>query len=92
MDLAAQAGGGRDQAVAVLAEELAVDARLVVEAFERGDGGELEQVLVARLVAGEQHHVVGWLVEARLLRLRPRGATYASTPRMGLIPTALHLL
>ena len=41
-DLAGHAGGGDDDAFAVLGEELAVHARLGVEAFRVGEGRELD--------------------------------------------------
>jgi len=45
-------------------QSLFVDARPVVKAFELGQAGELEQVLVARHVLGQQQQVVGLLVLA----------------------------
>ena len=47
-DLAAEAGGQADQALAVAGEVLAVDPRLVVVAVEVGVGDEPAEVLVAR--------------------------------------------
>ena len=60
-----------DDAVAVLLEQFAVDAGAVVEAFEVGAGGELDQVAPALVVLGEEDEVVsgfggaaGFAVEA----------------------------
>ena len=55
---AGHAGGQRDDALAVRLEQRLVDARVVVEAFGEGFGGEVAQVAVAGLVLGEQHEVV----------------------------------
>ena len=86
--LAGVAAGERDDARAVLAEQLAVHAGLVVVALEVRLGDELEQVAIALLVPGEHRQVVGRL----LLRARASGgcpgATYASTPMIGLMPRA----
>ena len=60
-DLAVEAAGEGDHALAVLLQELAVDAGLVVVALELGLGGEVEEVAVAGLVLGEQGEVVGLL-------------------------------
>ena len=57
--LARGAGGEREQALVVLGQQLAVDARLVVEAFEVGRRRQPQQVAPARLVLGEQRQVVG---------------------------------
>ena len=58
-DLARGAAGERDQAVRVPRQQLAVDARAVVEAFEVGGRGELQQVAVPGLVLREQREVPG---------------------------------
>ncbi len=58
--------GEDEQAVGVLREELAVDARLVVEALEVRLRDELDEILVARAVAHEDRQVVGALVAAVL--------------------------
>ncbi len=57
--LSAQAGRERDQAVGVASQQVFINARLVVIAFDVGRGGELHQVAVAALVFAEQHEVVG---------------------------------
>ncbi len=61
---AVQAGGERDQACAVGGQHLHVDAWLVVEAFDLGDGGELHEVLVAGAIHGEQDQVESGLARA----------------------------
>ena len=63
------ARGGADQPRRMALDHLAVDARLVVEALQIPDGGELDQVPVPLAVAGEQHEVV-----VRLLDLAPAHA------------------
>ena len=71
-DVAGQAGAQGDEPLVVALEELVVDARLVVEAFGVPEGGEREEVAVARRVAGEQDEVVVTraLLAARLLQAR----------------------
>ncbi len=66
-DLAAQTGRQADQALAVLREVLAVDARLVVVAVDVGVGDEAAQVLVAGVVLGQQDQVEGLGVGLALL-------------------------
>ncbi len=56
--LALEAARRRDEAGAVRAEHLAVDARLVVVAVRVGAAGELDEVAVALDVLGEQDLVV----------------------------------
>ncbi len=56
--LALQAAGGGHEALVVLAEEVKVDARLVVEALQEGGRGELHQVLVAGLVFRQENLVI----------------------------------
>ena len=60
----AHAAGERDEALAVLGEQLPVGARLVVVALQVGARGELDQVLVAGLVAGQQGEVGVLLLDA----------------------------
>ena len=57
LDLAADAAGRGDEAVAVQREELAVDARLEVVALHRGQRAHPEQVVHAAGGAGQQRHV-----------------------------------
>ena len=62
--LAAHAAGERDKPLAVAAEQLPVGAWLVVVAFEIGSRRELDQVLVAGLVARQQREVRVALLDA----------------------------
>ena len=66
-DLAAEARGEPDEALAVLGEVLAVDARLVVVAVDVGVGDEPAQVLVAGHVLREEDQVEGLGVGLALL-------------------------
>ena len=63
-DLARHAGRGDDDPLAVLREELAVDARAGIEPLRVRQRGELHQVPVANNVAGQEDEVV--------VRLHPR--------------------
>ena len=74
-DLAAQAGRCADQPLAVLRQQLLVDARLVVVAVEVRLGDERHQVAVADQVLGQQDHVV--VVRVRLPL--PVGVTAGAT-------------
>ena len=47
-----------DQAAAVPAQQLVIDAGLVVKPFDVGKGGELEEILIALRVSGQQHDVM----------------------------------
>ncbi len=58
VDVAAEAGGHRDQALGVAGEEVLIDARLVVEAVEVAGGDEVDEVAIALLVFAKQHQVV----------------------------------
>ncbi len=69
----------------MLCEQIQVDARLVIEAFEEAGGDELDQVVIALGIFAEQHQVIGALVaglagvlRATILRLPrpfiPRGS------------------
>ena len=62
--LAAHAARERDEALVVLAEQLPVGARLVVVALEVRRRGELDEVLVAGLVARQQREVRVALLDA----------------------------
>jgi len=69
-DLAGEAGRADDEPLAVLRQQLAVDARLGVEALRVGEGGELHEVLVAHHVPREEHEMVADdRLELLLLRL-----------------------
>jgi hypothetical protein len=58
-DRAAQAGGERDETLAVLGEQVVVDARFVVEAFEEAGGDQLDQIVVALKRFAEQNEMIG---------------------------------
>ena len=62
--VAAEAAGGGDQPVGVLLEQLPVHPGLVVVALHEGEAGQLDQVLVAGLVLGQQREVVVELLAA----------------------------
>ena len=57
-DVAAEAGRGGDEALAVLVEQLPVDAGLVEVPLEEGPAGQLDHVPVAGPVLGQQGQVV----------------------------------
>ena len=57
-DFARQAAGERDQPLLVRRQQFLVDARLVVIALQMRRRGELDQVLVAGFILGQQHEVV----------------------------------
>ena len=56
--LSRETRGGADDPARVPRHDLAIDARLVVEALQIPDGRELDEVLVALAVAREQNEVV----------------------------------
>jgi len=58
-DLSGHASTGADQSLGVGGQEVMVDARVVVEAFQLGRRGDLEQVLVPGHVLGQQQQVIG---------------------------------
>ncbi len=58
VDVAAQAGRERDQALGMAREQVLIDARLVVEAVEVTGGDQLDEVAVAFLVFAQQHQMV----------------------------------
>ncbi len=62
--VAAEAAGGGDQAVGVLLQQLPVHPRLVVVALHERQARQLDQVLVAGLVLGQQGEVVVELLAA----------------------------
>ena len=62
-DFTADAGAGADQPVAVLAHDLLVDPRLVVEPLLVGGGHELAQTEVPLFVLAEQHQMESAAVE-----------------------------
>ena len=57
-DFPAEAGRKRDEPFAAFGEQRAVDPRLVVEALLKTLGDELDQVLVARVILGQQNEMV----------------------------------
>ncbi len=73
-DLAGEAPRQPDEAGGVLRQHVLVDARSVVEALRVADGDELDEVVVAGLVGGQQRHVVVRLLDpaARLVVATPR--------------------
>ena len=74
-DFARQAAGERDQPLLVRRQQFLVDARLVVIALQVRRGGELDQVLVAGFVLGQQHEVV--------IHVPPAGAGLLLEPAAG---------
>ena len=59
-----QAGGEGDEPLGMGGQHLQIDARLVVEPFQLGQAGQLDQVLVAGVVHGQEHEVEGGLARA----------------------------
>ena len=73
-NLAGDAGREADDALVVLAQEVLVDARLVVHALDVGQRDELDEVAVARLVLREQNQVVvADAIDLAVLLARARG-------------------
>ncbi len=66
-DFTLRAARQADEPLAVLAEEVLVDAGFVIEALEVGDGGEFEEVAVALFGFAEEHQLVLAVVDARPL-------------------------
>ncbi len=64
-NLARHTGGRADQPFRMGGEIFMIDAGMIVKTFQLGRRGDLEQVVVARLVLGKQQEVVGAFV-ARL--------------------------
>src|SRR4029079_17227250 len=56
--LARHAPRQADDSLVIGLQQLLVDSRLVVEAFERGGRGELDEVLKAGAVLGQEREVV----------------------------------
>ena len=84
-----------DQPLGVPLEDLLVDPRLVVEAFQKRERRQPHQVAKARGVSGEQRQVErrapGPIRRRRLRSVRCPGATYASSPTIGIDPGRLGL-
>ena len=55
IDLALEAGRETDQSFAVLAQEVVVDSWLVVEAFQVGLRGQLDEISISDLVPDQKH-------------------------------------
>ncbi len=62
-DLGRHAARGADQPFGVRRQKVVVDAGIIVEALQLRRGGDLEQVLVAGLVLGQQQQVIGGPVQ-----------------------------
>jgi len=69
--LSRQAGGQADQAFGMLGKQVFVYARSVVEAVEVSARHEFHEVLVARLVLGEEQEMIGMAVDLGLLVRHP---------------------
>ena len=80
-DFACQAAGERNQALLVRRQQFLVDARLVVVALQVGLGGELDQVLVAGFVFGQQNQVVINVPPARCWSSSRTGSRAPHRPR-----------
>ncbi len=81
--LGRQAAGGADQALRVLGKEFLVDAGVVVKAFQLGSRGDLEQVLVAGLVLGQEQQVGGLAVFLGVVLLHGAGGHVGLHPDDG---------
>ena len=57
-DGAAQARRKRDQTLAVLREQIVIDAWLVVEPFKKAGGNQFDQVAIALGILAEQNKVI----------------------------------
>ncbi len=106
-DRSAQTGGQRDQSFAVLGQQVVIDSRLVIKAFEKSRGDQLDQIAIAFGIFAEQDQVIGAAlarfgggperaVGARAATISPRScrlplATYTSQPMMGFTPRVLAL-
>ena len=72
--LAGNAGRQADDALVILAQEILVDARLVVHALDVGQRDELDEIAVARLVLREQDQVViAHTIDLAVFLARARG-------------------
>ncbi len=73
-DFAGQAAGGDDQAVAVSRQEIMIDARAIVETFQLGGAGKLQEISVAGVVFRQEELMEGARVELRVpVAHAPRG-------------------
>ena len=57
-DGAAETGAESDEAFGMFAEEIVIDARLVVEAFEEAGGNELDEIVIALEILAEKDEVI----------------------------------
>ena len=62
IDLSLQAAAQGNETLTVLGQEFAIDAGLVVEAFEVGRCAELHQVPVTGVIGCEERHVEGYIL------------------------------
>ena len=87
-----QAAGQRDDALAVLRQQLHVDVRLAaVQPLEEAGRGELDEVAVAGVVLGQQREVVA-LDAARRRDVAVVDEVDLAARAIGLIPCFLHAL
>ena len=56
-DLAFQTGRQTDQPLAVLPENLLIDARLIMEALQMADGNQMHQIIVALVILRQQNQM-----------------------------------
>ncbi len=73
-------------AVVLFHQQFAVNARLVVKSLQRGNGSQLEQVLVALETFGKQNQVIGTAVEFRFALLAVSGRDVGFDAENGLNP------
>ena len=57
-DRAAQTGAESDQSFGMLAEELVIDTRLVVEAFEKTGGDELDEIVITLEIFAKENEMI----------------------------------
>ena len=88
LDQAGNLGGAAaredNKPIGVLGQCFFVNARLVVEAFQLGDGRQTHQVMVAGVVLGQQDEVIGLAVETRVPVLAASGCHISLHPDDGL--------
>ena len=70
-DLCRHAAGGADQSLGMRGQEIVIDAREIIEAFQLGSRGDLEQVAIPRLIFSQQQQVGRGAVEFGILVLHP---------------------
>jgi hypothetical protein len=79
-DLGRHAAGGGNQALGVLGQHIVIDARVVVEALQLGNAGDLQQVLIASFVLSQQQQVGGLLIFLRVVLLDGTGCHVGLQP------------